>query len=370
MDRVFPLGFPLATSLYLTLYVGLLVIHVLLLSYVLAGAGYLAVVSTFTGPERLPRQRSSMVLTLRDWLPFALSVAITAGVAPLLLVQILYKKPFYTANLLLLHDWMAIVPVLIVGFYMLYVLKSRGICGWPATVRIIVGLGAFLCLLFAAYSWSRNHLLSLQSELWPEMYISGPRAHHHAGLLPRLGVWLFGSLPIMCTWLCWQLRYARKTGAEVPRIESRRASLLALGGLFLAVLCGGWYYQVIGESAREQIIGPFARPYLVLLVSGLIAQTLAWLGQWRAPELSKGWLIAASAGAVATVVGTTVAREAIRLASLDIDALQPAHARAAEVGGFPVFLFFLVFSAAVIVWCMMLTKRGLHATSTSPKAED
>ena len=40
---------------------------------------------------------------LRDWLPFVLSAAITAGIAPLLFVQILYQRAFYTANLLLFN---------------------------------------------------------------------------------------------------------------------------------------------------------------------------------------------------------------------------------------------------------------------------
>ena len=52
------------------------------------------------------------------------SAAITAGVAPLLFLQILYQREFYTANLLLFNRWMAILPVLIVGFYSLYLIKG------------------------------------------------------------------------------------------------------------------------------------------------------------------------------------------------------------------------------------------------------
>ena len=45
MERMFPLGFPLATGFYLSFYVLTLAIHVLFMNYVLAGTGYLALAS-------------------------------------------------------------------------------------------------------------------------------------------------------------------------------------------------------------------------------------------------------------------------------------------------------------------------------------
>ena len=43
MDTPFPFGFPPPTAFYLALYIGTLVVHVVFMSYVLAGTGYLAV---------------------------------------------------------------------------------------------------------------------------------------------------------------------------------------------------------------------------------------------------------------------------------------------------------------------------------------
>ena len=106
MTSVFPwaLGGPL--SLYLGLYVVTLALHAAFVGYVLGGSGWVAVAA-------LRRRPDPVAAVARDWLPFALGAAITAGVAPLLFVQLVHQERFYTSNLLLFNRWMAVVPVLI-----------------------------------------------------------------------------------------------------------------------------------------------------------------------------------------------------------------------------------------------------------------
>jgi hypothetical protein len=61
---------------------------------------------------------------LKNLLPFMLGLGITAGVAPLLFLQLLYQHRFYSANLILGPRWGAVVPALITGFYALYLVKA------------------------------------------------------------------------------------------------------------------------------------------------------------------------------------------------------------------------------------------------------
>ena len=136
MESFFPFGVPGPTLLYLMLYVLTLAVHFVFMNYVFAGTLYVAVVGVGRADAALARLHNPIALTLRDWLPFAFSGVITAGVAPLLFVQILYPEHFYTANLLLFHRWMAVVPVLIVAFYLLYLLKSTSLSDWPAAWRV------------------------------------------------------------------------------------------------------------------------------------------------------------------------------------------------------------------------------------------
>ena len=166
MSDVFPLGLPAPTTLYLCLYVVTLVAHVVFMNYTLAGAVIL-------GVETARGRASGPVATmLRDWLTFALSLAITAGVAPLLFVQILYREGFYTANLLLGTRWMAVVPALIAGFYLLYAAKIERVSArkWLA---VAVSVGAVLCFVFVGYSFTENHLLSVSPAEWSGVYTRG-----------------------------------------------------------------------------------------------------------------------------------------------------------------------------------------------------
>ena len=100
----------------LALYVATLAIHAACIGYVVGGAGYALV-------QAVRRRDDAVAEVTRDRLPFVLGCGITAGVAPLLFVQLLYQRRFYTANLLLGPRWLAIVPALVVGFYALYAAK-------------------------------------------------------------------------------------------------------------------------------------------------------------------------------------------------------------------------------------------------------
>src|SRR5687767_8980684 len=100
VDTLFPFGFPFPTAFYLTAYLASLMLHVVFMNYVLAGSAHLLGRAVLRGSQPDHSQVSEV---LRDWLPFMLSAAITAGIAPLLFLQILYRRQFYTANLLLFY---------------------------------------------------------------------------------------------------------------------------------------------------------------------------------------------------------------------------------------------------------------------------
>ena len=385
MDTLFPFGFPLPTAFYMALFVLTLVVHVIFMNYVLAGSAYLAWVSIFTGGMK-QRQKAPAALVLRDWMPFAIGGAITAGVAPLLFVQILYKLPFYTANLLLSHRWMAILPVLIIAFYLTYLLKSRLIGRWAIGVRVLVGLGAFACLAFIAYSWTENHVLILQGrQAWADFYARGAMVHFEPSMIPRLAVLFFGAFPTMALLAGWQLwgahRRTRAAGGGqpaptdspntlVPRLtddeavfESRRLAAISFVGLLAALLCGLWYFAMAGEAVRDQLMTLFALPYFVLALAGLVLQAVAWAATWQQGRFRAHLLLLAGAGGFLSILGAAVVREAIRLTSMDITMFYDEHAEAARVGGLVTFLVFAAINGILIAVCIRTVIRGKAATA-------
>lgn len=356
MDRVFPFGLPGPTALYLSLYVVTLAVHAVLVGYVLAGSGYVAVTTVWPG-----RSRDVLRPLLKDWLPFVLGAAITAGVAPLLFLQILYKESFYTANLLLFHRWMAVVPVLIVGFYALYLNKTERAASFRPVLRIAIAGGAFLCFAFVAYSWTENHLLALDRDSWVTFYGDGDRFYTGGGLGPRFAMWLALAAPLMAMIAGWQV-WARANETDDDRAHAvRRLAGMAIGGLALASIAIYATVRGLAEGERDALGSAFARPYAAIALIGVVSQLLAWGMMARARRATGTWLAVATAGVLELVVGGAVMRESVRLAHLGEPGLFELHARTAESGGMAMFLLFLVINTGIIVWCLRITRRGLRA---------
>jgi len=362
MIAMFPMDMSADGAFYAVLYVLTWVIHAALAAYVLAGTGYIAVTDVRVRSAAADGQRgesdATVVGVLRDWMPFALGVAITAGVAPLLFVQVLYKHAFYTANLLLFHRWMALLPVLIVGFYLLYLVKT----GWyqrSVGRRWWVTVPAFACFLFTAYSWAENHLLSLASQdQWTRFYADRRNFFVDLRLVVRLIMWSGGAVGIMLLIVGWQLRgLIRRSGALVGQ-NAIRASRVALVSLVIGAIAAV-AYSVMDAAWREQVLGD-AMVYAIIALIGGVAQTIGWLRIGRRGVLAGLDLSIASIGAVLTLVAVAAVRESVRVAALQ-PSQQADHLRdVAANGGWITFLSFAAANAIVITACAIAVRRGLR----------
>ncbi|MDI1484560.1 hypothetical protein [Polyangium sp. y55x31] len=347
MDAPFPFGFPGPTAFYLATYVLTLVAHVVFMNYVLAGTGVLLV------RQIRGKSGTSDVLAelLRDWLPFALSAAITAGIAPLLFIQILYKKAFYTANLLLFHRWMLILPALIVGFYLLYAQKTAFVKARPR-LKVLVTTGALACFLFTALSWTENYLLARSEGAWAPMYASKSMIYENREILPRMLLWTLGALPTLAVLLGWQLHRRERAGSPVETATFQRVARLGLGGLVVAGACAAGYAMLVGPAARAHAVGPMALPWFVAAAAGVVVEGAGFVGLYRAQANRGKWLGIASAGLFFVILGTTVVREVLRITAVDFAALYPEHARAAQVSGRWLFLGFFLVNAVLATWAI------------------
>jgi hypothetical protein len=359
MKDFFPFQFPPATAFYLVVYILSLVVHVVFMNYVLAGTGYLAFVSVFRNSKR-PLHENRAFMMLRDWMPFALSAAITAGVAPLLFLQILYMPQFYTANLLLFHRWMAILPVLIIGFYLLYIFKGESILNRPKYHRVFVGCGAFACFAFVAYSWTENHLLSRQSQqVWVEYYKGHSWMYWNPELLPRLCVWAIGSVPTMTLILAWQLRWKERHENQSLSEEVRILSIFAISALVLVAFCAA-VFLIKDQGLRNNLLNPKALPYLFLALAGWMTQLVAWAFQRMYSQFCRVSLSLASIGVFTAILGTTVLREILRTSTVQMEKLYTQHLAAMQVQGFWLFFLFLLLNLGLIAWCVQIIRRNIN----------
>lgn len=374
MNTTFPFGFELPLAFYLTIYVLTLVVHVVLMAYVLAGSLWLTWASLFPGKEGAPRTMQPMSRLLRDWMPFALSGAITAGVAPLLFVQILYPQQFYTANLLLGWRWMVVIPVLIVVFYLLYVVKSRAIASWALPLRVLLACGVATCFLFVAFCWTANHLLSLNQSQWPTVFQSGNAVTSPITLALRLATWVCGTLPVMSLLGLWQLRGMRsrtaKWDAEEALVgvnptdwdssfaqENQRLINLSLAGTLCAFECALLYFLQLDQHVRTSLKGSVGFVWLMVLVISTVAAILLSLSRRKRHVQELRTLLGLTCAQLIQLIAAASLREIIRLTQADLDAVTRQAADAFQIGGFVVFLIFALMNAGLITVCIQLVKR-------------
>jgi hypothetical protein len=357
MNTIFPFGFPYATIFYLVLYLLTLTIHVLFMNYVLAGSAYVAfqVIKNRRNLSKL--EENQIVVLLKDWLPFVLSAAITAGVAPLLFIQILYKQNFYTANLLLFHRWMSMVPTLIIGFYLLYLSKSKK-CKSSALLSICITFGAFLCFLFAAYSWTENHLISRQTqEVWSNFYTRKAWFYWDKELIPRLTLWVVGAINTTCVLLYWQFFWKERVYSQEFNLEKRKVCNLAMSSLVVVCVIGIIYYRILDVNIQKVLHQASIYPYLLILIFSLLLQFAFWIYQSTKSKISWKILLLASLCLAVSILSVSVIREGIRLESIHIEQFFAQHEEAIKKGGFFAFLFFTLANSLAVFICVFLVKR-------------
>jgi len=303
------------SSFYLALYVLTWALHAVFVGYVVAGTGY-ALLRTVR-----PAPTTTLVDQVRDRLPFMLGCGITAGVAPLLFMQLLHQKRFYTANLLLGPRWMLIVPALITGFYALYLAKAAR----PKLRKLALaaGLGSFV---FVAYAWTELHQLQLAEPAWREFYAAGKRIYFEGAMPIRLVMWLAGAVVMFAIVAAWSTA------------ERKRLALAACAALVVTAACAA----VLGARATHDVA---AHGWLYLLIAAALVALAGFAHVALRPD-GPGLLVA-TGGTTAALIAAAVVREAPRIALIE----QPR----AEHGGLVVFAITLVAGIGAIAWVVRTT---------------
>jgi hypothetical protein len=307
-------------GLWLVMYILTFALHAVFVGYVLAGTVYALV-------QAVRKADDAIAARVRDRLPFMLGLGITAGVAPLLFLQLLYQRHFYSANLIAGPRWGAVVPALILGFYALYFAKAKE--RWR---RHALAVGA-ACFLFVAWSWTELHLLARDEAAWRAMYSAGDRLYGEAGVAPRLLLWLGWMTVLFAAVAMWSASIEQR----------RRLAAIALAGRFVTAIAASWLYARGGMAD--------AHGWLYLLGAALAVELAGWIAILRAPA-GIGVMLA-TGGATAALVAGAVVREAPRIALLE-----PPRPAALEAGGFPMFASTVLFGIAAIAWVVKTVRTA------------
>jgi hypothetical protein len=267
-----PIPLPAPVWLFKALHVLTTALHFFALQMLIGGllvATLLCLLAKLRGGDF--RLNAAFSLTRR--LPVVMTYVINLGVPPLLFAQVLYGRAIYTSSVLIGAWWIAVIPLLMLCYWLIYRFNGaveKGRAAWW------VGLSAFLVAGVIAKIYNTNMTLMLRPEIWREMYsvtATGTQLPpHDATLMPR---WLFmmtGGLSFAGLWMVWL--------AGRPNLDGDVRAYLARFGGRLAVVAGAAQIAVALQVFGAQPAGvkaALAQPGNAFIGFALLAGP-AWLG--------------------------------------------------------------------------------------------
>jgi hypothetical protein len=305
-----PVPLPAPVWLFELLLVATFVLHIVSMNMLLGG-GVIALTARLRAGSRpdLLRLSGDIVRIL----PSFFAATITLGIAPLLFVQTLYGQFFYTSSVLIGWYWFAVLILVVLAYYGLYLAAFRVEAKSNKLVPILAA--SISCILLVGFIYSNNFSLMLSPSSWLAKYHADPRGLHlnfdEASLVPRylhfviaslaigglmvaaLGVFRWSKDRIYALFLlrhgaAWFLsatvaQFAVGTWflLSLPReilVRLLTVDLLALGVLLLGVL--------LAVTAVVTILAAFGKPdprSTVLAAAAFLAVvllTMAWMRDW------------------------------------------------------------------------------------------
>ena len=299
-------------------------------------------------------------------LTVVMTFVINLGVPPLLFAQVLYGRALYTSSVLIAVYWIAIVPTLILTYWLLYKFAARLERGQSAWW---VGLIAWLLAGGVARMLSTNMTLMLRPEAWHSMYAaSALGAYLPTGdptLEPRWLMMLAGGLVIGGLWLMYLAGRSTFTAEEKAFVAGLGGKLAAAFGI-VYLAAGLWAASVQPDAVKAGLAGHAIYPaykfagfagygWIALVAVAVLLGAIAGFGTKAAAWLSWSGVLTA----VLLEIMLTVYRDGVR----DLTLLSKGYDvwdRAVETNWSVVGLFLVLFVAGlgVIAWLVSVVARA------------
>ncbi len=338
-----PAPVPGPPLLLVVLWIVTFFLHLLCVNAALGGAIFVTLL-----PASLPRApRRAVGLFFAEINSWAVSLAITFAIAPLLFLQTLYGRFFYTATVLIAPVWLGLLVLLLVAYYLNWAAKFRLRAGKDAT--LVLAASALLFLAIAAIQTS-VHLISVQPSLW-SVFLARP----------SLVLWDPTFLPRVLHFVVAGVTMAAILPAAWPRPLGDAAPEAARFGLFVALVLTGAQFVVglwlLGVLPRGVLTGlmtggiakmaPLGLGILTgLALLGLLVRAVATPGNVRLARVVLGHFVAAA-------IFMVVTRHQIRDLYLAAARADERVAVAPQWGVLALFFVAFVLCAGLSVWALV-----------------
>jgi hypothetical protein len=364
-----PLPLPAFPWIFLFLLYLTFTLHMLAMNLTVGGAALL-VTASFSRSERMGRFRSF----LSRFLPISLAFTITLGVAPLLFIQVLYGRLFFTTSIIMGWWWLALLFLLVFAYYGLYLVQLRpDNSGFVGRAVPIISLAA---LFLTALILTMNFKLFYRFGEWFDFGKSGS------------GGWFLnlGQPQVIPSWLA-HLTVSLALGgfllvlhgwARKSKNPEYAAWACRFGGVWFAVfvllhlIATVWLLWNVSEELGGMNL--LSGAYLgSLIIAGFSAYFLAGLAMlWTAVRKSYGRPVVLTAFLIpAGTTAMTLRRAEFRtrilsgLEGFDIGKMEVAP----QWDTISIFAVLLVVGLAVVAWMAWATIKGKREDPEAPLSE-
>lgn len=339
-----PAPLPGPPWLFHVLWVVTFTIHILFVNAVLGGS----LLAALAGRRPGRRDAARLLVGVNSW---AISFAITFAIAPLLFIQVLLGRFFYTATVLVGWAWLGMLGLLTVAYYLNYMAKHRFATGRPA--RALLTVQAALFLVIAGVLVVVN-LLHMQPGRWEAVAAQPWAALSDPTFVPRYLHFLLAAVTLAGGLVAFAAvrssgGRSREDASEMARFGIRAA----LAATVLQLAAGFWLLLALPEPVLKGFMRAGPVPPLVLGAGILLGLVLVVVLARIADPLQQPKLVR---HALELLVGATIVMVVTRHTLRDI---YLAAARAGEevvvatrwdIIGLFVVLFLA--GVAVTIWAM------------------
>lgn len=255
-------------------------LHILLVNIVLGGALILLVTRLMGAGHELNRTLSG---SAANKLPTSLALAITIGIAPLLFIQVSYGHLFYSSSVLMGRWWILVIPILILGYYGLYVHNRKG--SSRQTLGTIAMAVSALALLYVSFIFSNNISLMERPDTWGAYFASRTGTLMNAGDVAQIPRWLHfvtASVAVAGLFMAfvWHLRGDK--GDKRSSNQVAKGLRVFAFATIAQILIGFWWLIALPREIMMQFMGG-SIVMTILLLLGLVlaigALVVALLGK-------------------------------------------------------------------------------------------
>ena len=343
MNPVLPLPDPLAPAAPAPLFAVLLdatfLLHLVAMNLLLGGA-LLVVGLRFGRRGADAAHRDALARALEKAGPVVAAATVTLGVAPLLFLQALHGRVFFTSAIVMGWLWLAIVPLAMLAYYGAYALALSPDGRAP---RRWVSAAVAVLLLAVAFLQVTNATRSLRPETLRAAHLSDPR-----GLTLNLGdptFWprylhvVLGAVAVaaLATALLGR-RWRTSAPARAEWAVRRGLSVFALATA-ANVFVGLALLIALPKPVLIRLVGGGTRWSVLLLAASLLLAVALAGAALLAPGAKRrdAAALALSGLLLATLAAMVLLRDELRRITFANAAIDPAPAAAPQWGAFALF---------------------------------